>query len=423
MIRFIKNRVSFFRLIILLGLFLISSCNLNEGVKQNKQIKISDKISKKNKQNFKRSLSNKQKKIKINDLINQRLFFIEKETDSSYQIGSFGILSPSNPGNIAGWKRFEKDMFIILFRGGEEFYEREMKIYKIQENQILVKNSEGEKIRFSVGRKDWDSHVLYVKEETDYDSDIIKSYTWYVLRENDVDSAYIFNRYKENERIQLVEEYGDKYKEMINNNEIDAYQHTPDSIYMKYVLKDHYNFGTLIEDDCNAIVGVNVFLDNKSIKISQNGKHYFVSDFASDFNELVKIIYKDGDEFVVISDVVSKEDGNEFDPNLKDRILRFKKDSGDWKATQSFGTEIIYKSLPVFFVNDKVGLNVRNKPSVEGEKITKLEYNEKVYVTDTLQSQVIGKLKGEWLEITLPVGDGYIFSPYISKSPNSKSPD
>ncbi|WP_299681782.1 SH3 domain-containing protein [uncultured Tenacibaculum sp.] len=362
-------------------------------------------------------LKKNKNKIEFKDVLNQRLFFIEKETDSSYQVGSFGVLSPSKPGNIKGWKKIEKDTFIVLFRGGDEFYQRKMKIDKVEGNKIYVKDSDDRKIRYTIGVEGLENKVLSIKEESDYDSYRAKSETWYALKENDIDSAYIFNNYKEKERLQLIGEYGNNYKEMISNNEIDAYQHTSDSIYMKYMMKDCYSYGTFIEDGCEFIINEKVTNKNGVYRFINEEKNIFLYNDYNFSKELIKYIYKDGNEYVVVSDILPKENNNEDYSNmvLKDRILHITSVNNNWIATESIGTEIEYKNLPVFYVNAKSGLNVRSKPLINGEKIMKLNYKEKVYVTDTLQLETIGKVKGNWLEIQFPGVKGYVFGPYVSE--------
>jgi len=361
--------------------------------------------------------------------LNQRLFLIEKETDSSYQIGSFGINSPLSPGHIAGWFTSKNDFFHEVFTNNEEYIETISKIQRINKNEILTKEKDLEieeieyNMLFTINKKRG-SEIFQISKKLE-DSDNEKYYSYYFIREKDTDSTYMSNFYKDKERDELIQEYGEEYEKFLVDEGIESYQHTPDYIYMKYILKNHYKDGTFIEDGCEFLIKEKVSNRNGMYRFINDGKTIFLYNDYKFYKEIIKYIYKDGDQYVVISDILPKENNNRDNPNmiLKDRILHIRKQNNTWVATESFGTEVEYKNLPKFYINAKSGLNVREKPSIKGEKLTKLNYNEKVYVTDTLQVATIGKVTGKWLEIQFPGIKGYIFSPYISKLPNSKSPD
>lgn len=70
------------------------------------------------------------------------------------------------------------------------------------------------------------------------------------------------------------------------------------------------------------------------------------------------------------------------------------------------------------------GLNVRRGPSINSEKIHKIEYQDKVVVTDVFgwsHKQVIGHLNGHWIKVSMDGREGYIFDSYLTKLPIPES--
>lgn len=410
----------FFTLMFCLACIEKKQKTLKTKIVEDKKIKIdSVKIKEQDSQSqIKKVINNS--KLELNDFLKQRLFLIEKETDSSYQVGSFQIKSLLSRGSIYGWIKITNKNYTYLYANNAEYMKEIYNVKRIVGNVVSTEEDGSEGLDYNIQKANkFDNNILLIKDDS-YETN-----SYHVVRESDIDSTYIFNSYKEKERQELIEEFGEEYEKFLVDEGIESYQHSPDYIYMKYVLKDFYKHGTFVENGCELITNLSFLCDSNVLKTSKKGKHVFIYNSSQNYKERVKRIYKDKDEYVVMSDMLPKGEtyGNHSNFILKDRIIRIRKENDVWKAKESFGTEIIYKSLPMFYVNDKAGLNVRNKPSVKGDKITKLEYNEKVYVIDTLQNQVIGKLHGQWLEIKLAVSKGYIFSPYISKLPNSKSPD
>ena len=77
---------------------------------------------------------------------------------------------------------------------------------------------------------------------------------------------------------------------------------------------------------------------------------------------------------------------------------------------------------PIAYVNNKRGINVRDKPSTESEIQNKLNYNNYVIIKDTIKSDIIENKKGYWLELSYPLfgyeTKSYIFSTSLSKKIN-----
>ncbi|SNR16223.1 SH3 domain-containing protein [Tenacibaculum jejuense] len=92
---------------------------------------------------------------------------------------------------------------------------------------------------------------------------------------------------------------------------------------------------------------------------------------------------------------------------------------------EKFSLIILFISLVAvsqskYLVTAKSGLSVRNKPSINASRIGRLDFNEKITITETTDfSFTTEKIKGYWVKIKNPKLEGYVFNGFLKPlSPN-----
>jgi len=333
------NKVKRIELLIWMFVLSIGSCK-NEG---------KTKADYKKSEDFKNQFDNKKNRTENNNeadianFMNQKLFLIERETDSSYQIGSYQIVAPSSPGSIYGWIEITNTRYTYNYFDHEELLEEKLDIDRIDTHQIYTKSTNGNySFRQSITPIADVKDKVYILKQRSEDPSSSRNHLHYIAREIDTDSSYVINNYKEKEKRDLLTEYGEEYKSLMETDEIEIYQGSPDYITIKYVLKDHYKNGPKICKGCEVLINkeivsksnenLRIFSDRGSIRVSNRTKRYI---------EGVKSIHKiDNNTFRILLDALPNTNLEDYPKVIfKDRVLLLTQDGKYWDIKEIYTDE------------------------------------------------------------------------------------
>lgn len=236
--------------------------------------------------------------------INEKFYYLIKETDSSYQVGTHQFF-----GGISGWTQLKESRIIEYIVNSEEAYDQSYSIKK-NYNDSIITNFDNHKVTFKFKPlKPFVNKVYAIDRFTRPD----RISTLYTLRKKDLDSSYVYNYLKEKERKELIADYGESYKQIMQTDEIEYYQDTPDSLYIMYVLKDHYVNGPFIDEQSKFLVDQKIlantyqFTNTDIINTLDTTKNRIISIKTIGVNQYViqldQLPVKDSDELIQLQDI------------------------------------------------------------------------------------------------------------------------